>query len=657
MNRVEDASRVAAVERPAAPSLRQEVHDAVAAACDFLLNRQHPQGYWIGEIEGDVTLAADYILLQLWLHQPDSAGIWNPPTRPQIDAACARILGKQLADGGWSVFAGGPANASVSVKAYNALMLSGFAASDSRMRAAARRILELGGLEAANSYTKIYLSYFGLIPREQVPSIPPEIFLLPPGHRFSIYGMSAWSRAMLAPLSILDATKARRRVPKGVNLNGIVSGRSAARPDRFSWEGFFQLLDRGIKFIESTPLGSNRQRGVRAASEWMIEHLEGSDGLAAIFPAMVNSIMALTQLGYGPDHPLLKRQIKHLEELVLHDEGGFRMQPCLSPVWDTASTAYAIGSAQPHSTGPSRWALGRAADWLVSKQSLRYGDWAVRNPSAKPGGWCFEHRNEHFPDTDDTAEVLVALEHATCADPDRQRQAEERGLEWLASMQAANGGWAAFDNGKCSESLAHSPFADHNAMLDVACADITGRVLEALGRRAPERYVDSIRKGVDFLLQTQEHDGSWHGRWGVNHLYGTCFAARGLRAAGVHPRMAAVIRAGEWVRSVQNPDGGWGESAASYDDPALRAIGKSTPSQTAWALMTLFATDDFDSGSVRDGVRYLLETQTPAGTWQEDEFTGTGFPRVFFLRYHMYPQYFPLMALGEYNRREEQSSG
>ncbi len=649
MNWVGGAGLSVAIERPASHGLQQEVLKAVHAACDFLLNRQRSQGYWIGEIEGDASLAADYVLLQLWLHQPDLAGRWNPPTRAQVDAACAWILGKQLADGGWNVFAGGPANTSASVKAYSALRLDGIPASDARMQVAAKRILELGGVEAANSYTKLYLSYFGLFPREQVPSIPPELFLLPPGHPFSIYGMSAWSRAMLAPLSILDATKARRRAPEGVDLRELLSGCETVRADRFSWKGLFRFLDEGIKFVESTSVGSRRQRGIRAATKWMIEHLEGSDGLAAIFPAMVNSIMALTQLGYGLDHPLLKRQIEHFEGLILDDEDGFRVQPCLSPVWDTASTTYAIGSAQPNSAAPVRWALGRAADWLVSKQTRRYGDWSVRQPDAEPGGWCFEHRNEHYPDTDDTAEVLLALEWAKGADRNRQREAEQRGLDWLVSMQAASGGWAAFDCGECPAILAHLPFADHNAMLDPACADITGRVLEALCRRAPGRYRDAIRKGVDYLLHTQEDDGCWHGRWGINYLYGTCFAVRGLRAAGAHPRDAAVIRAGEWVRSIQNPDGGWGESAASYDDPTLRAAGESTPSQTAWALMALFATDDLESSSAREGVLYLLETQTPDGTWQEEEFTGTGFPRVFYLRYHMYPQYFPLMALGEYN--------
>ena len=654
MSPIAGGNLAVAIERREETSLAEEADRAVDAACDFLLNRQDSQGYWVGEVEGDTTLASDYILLQLWLHQPDRDGRWRPPTRPRVDAACARILDKQLADGGWSTYKGGTANASASVKAYAALKLSGLPASHPRMELAATRILALGGIESTNSYTKLYLSYFGLIPRHRVPSIPPEIFLIPAEKRFSVYSMSAWSRAMLAPLSILDATKARRRVPDGLTLGELFTGRQSGLSERVSWKRFFNLLDKAIKFFESTEAGRDRRKGIAAARDWMLQRLEGSHGLGAIFPAMVNSIMALTQLGYGLDDPVVKRQLEHFDDLVLDDEDGFRVQPCRSPVWDTALTAFAIGSARPQVAAPSRWALSRAADWLLAKQTERRGDWAVRNPALEPGGWFFEFSNEHYPDTDDTAKALLALEWAKSSNPDRQRRAERRAVDWLAGMQSSDGGWAAFDVDNSTAVLTQVPFADHNAMLDPTCADITGRVLEALSRRAPDRYRTNVRKGVEFLVRTQEDDGCWYGRWGVNYLYGTCFAARGLRAAGMHRRHATLVRAGEWVRSVQNADGGWGESAASYDVPHLPAASQSTPSQTAWALMTLFATDDFESGSVRAGVRYLLDRQTPLGTWEEDDFTGTGFPQVFYLRYHMYPQYFPLIALGEYARGGEQ---
>ena len=648
------ASRISgtAIAQLPVENLGVRAQHAVAAACDYLLNRQTSEGYWVGEAEGDTTLESDYVLLQLWLHQPDANGGWNPPTRTLVDAACRRIADRQLEDGGWNIYPRGPANISASVKAYLALKLGGHGENGERMRRAASRIVDLGGVEAANSYTKLYLSYFGLYPRSDVPSIPPEIFLLPKEHRFSIYSMSSWSRAMLAPLSILDATRARRRVPAGFSLEELLSGRQAATPATLSWKRFFLLLDKTIKFLEATGAGRHREKGIEAAREWMVTRLERSDGLGAIFPAMVNSIMALTQLGYDGNHPLLRAQLAHFDNLILHDEHGFRMQPCHSPVWDTALTAHAIGSAKAVLGDPARWALSRAADWLLARQTSEPGDWAVRNPDAAPGGWFFEYRNDHYPDTDDTAEVLLALEYATAADPQRQVCAEERALEWLASMQSANGGWAAFDVDSCARILNHVPFADHNAMLDPSCVDITGRALETLCRRAPGRYQERVQRGVEFIRNTQHEDGCWYGRWGVNYLYGTCFALRGLRAAGVPARDSAVIRAGEWVRSLQNPDGGWGESPASYEDSAHRARGESTPSQTSWALMALMATDDFDSGSVSEGVAYLLERQTAPGTWTEQACTGTGFPGVFYLRYHMYPQYFPLMALGEYVRKK-----
>ncbi len=644
-------STSAALARTTGDDIGVRAEQAADAACSYLLNRQTSEGYWVGEAEGDTTLESDYVLLQLWLHQPGRDGTWSPASRTRVDAACRRIADRQLEDGGWNLYPRGPANASASVKAYCALKLGGYSEHCEPLRRAAARIAELGGLEAANSYTKLYLSYFGLYPRSDVPSIPPEIFLLPAAHRFSIYSMSSWSRAMLAPLSILDATRAQRRVPAGFSLDELLSGRHAAPPAALSWKRFFLLLDKAIKSLESTQLGCHRQRGIEAAHDWMLARLERSDGLGAIFPAMVNSIMALTQLDYDASHPLLRSQLAHFDNLILHDESGFRVQPCHSPVWDTALTIHAISTAKAELSDPARWALSRAADWLLSKQARLPGDWAVRNPHAAPGGWFFEYRNDHYPDTDDTAQVLIALQHTCAADPQRQSRAEERAMEWLAAMQSSDGGWAAFDVDSCAAILTHVPFADHNAMLDPSCVDITGRVLETLCHRAKRRYLERIQRGVEFIRSTQREDGCWYGRWGVNFIYGTCFALRGLRAAGVPARDSAVVRAGEWVRSLQNADGGWGESPASYDNPGLQACGESTPSQTAWALLALLAADDCESGSVRDGVQYLLERQTAQGTWAEEASTGTGFPGVFYLRYHMYPQYFPLMALGEYARK------
>jgi squalene-hopene/tetraprenyl-beta-curcumene cyclase len=621
---------------------------AIGRAADFLLDRQHPQGYWIGELQADQTLESDYILLQLWLHPPASDGCWRPPTWERVQRAARHILGGQTASGGWSLYQGGPANVSASVKAYCALRLAGVEPTHPCLERARQCILELGGLEAANSYTKIYLSYFGLYPRANTPTIPPEFFLLPETAHFNIYEMSSWSRAILAPLAILGARQASRPAPAALSLSEIFSGREPRRPAFFSWRNFFLWVDRALKIWERTDFRPARDKAVDAAAQWMIQRLEHSDGLGAIFPGQLNSIMALDELGYGPGDAVMQRELANLEKLVVDDGETLRLQPCLSPVWDTALTCYALGSALAESGERVDAALRRAADWLLSKEVHSYGDWAVKNTKAAPGGWYFEFANEFYPDTDDTAKVLLAMEFARGSDAAAQQAAEARAVDWLLSMQSSDGGWGAFDVDNNSQILTHVPFADHNAMLDPTCADITGRVLEAICRRGPGKRHPAVGRAVEYLRKQQQDDGSWYGRWGVNYIYGTCFALRGLEAAGEDAHEAYIIRAGEWLRSIQNADGGWGESCASYDDPHHKILGESTPTQTAWALLGLFAAGDYETGSVQFGIRHLLETQKSDGSWTEEAFTGTGFPSVFYLKYQLYPQYFPLMALAKY---------
>lgn len=624
------------------------VTTAIGRAADFLLERQHTQGYWLGELEADQTLESDYILLQLWLYPPDANGCWRPATWEKVQRAARYILEAQTPSGGWSLYPGGPANISASVKAYCALRLAGLKQSHPCLERARHCILELGGVEAANSYTKIYLSYFGLYPRAKTPTIPVEFFLLPETAHFNIYEMSSWSRAILAPLAILGARQASRPAPQGLSLREIFSGCEPRRPAFFSWRNFFLWTDRALKIWERTDFRPARDKAVDAAAQWMLRHLEHSDGLGAIFPGQLNSIMALSELGYGLDDPLMQRELAYLEKLVLDDGQTLRLQPCFSPVWDTALTCYALGSALAESDDRVRSALRRAADWLLSKEARSYGDWAVKNTKAAPGGWYFEFANEFYPDTDDTAKVLLAMEFARGSNAAAQKAAEARAFDWLLSMQSSDGGWGAFDVDNNSQFLTHVPFADHNAMLDPTCADITGRVLEAICRRGPGKRHPAVGRAVEYLRKQQQDDGSWYGRWGVNYIYGTCFALRGLEAAEEDPREAYIIRAGEWLRSIQNADGGWGESCASYDDPRHKILGESTPTQTAWALLGLFATGDYETGSVQFGIRYLLESQKPDGSWTEEFFTGTGFPCVFYLKYHLYPQYFPLMALAKY---------
>ena len=656
MTRIERGSYATAVATAPPASVYPRLSAAIDRATHYLLTRQSPDGYWVGELEADATLESDYILLQLWLHPAASDGAWTPPddVRVKVDKACREILRKQTPTGGWNIFPTGPDNISACVKAYFALKLARHSGSEvadkPALDRARRRILELGGVEAANSYTKIYLSYFGLFDRALTPSIPPEVFLLGRTSKVTIYEISSWSRAILAPLAILGAKRASRPAPAGFSLDEIRSGIEPARPRLVSWKTFFLWADRSLKLWEKLGLNGIRQKATSAAAEWMIERLERSDGLAAIFPAMLNSILALTELGYAIDHPLVRRELERFEGLVIEQDDTVRVQPCHSPVWDTAISSYAIATAHPAPAAEIQASLRRAGDWLLSKEVRQPGDWCVKNPGVEPGGWYFEFANEFYPDCDDTAKVLLALELAGSSDKAQHAAARERAVKWLLAMQCRDGGWAAFDRDNDAEILTHVPFADHNAMLDPSCPDITGRALEALCGPGRGRHPQAIRRGVAYLIRSQQEDGSWYGRWGVNYIYGTCFALRGLRAAGEDPREAYVIQGGEWLRSVQNADGGWGESPMSYDDSTQKVDGESTPTQTAWALMGLFAAGDYQTGSVESGIRYLLETQQADGSWNEELYTGTGFPSVFYLRYHLYPQYFPLMALGQYRR-------
>jgi len=611
-----------------------------------LAGLQAPDGHWCAELTADSTLESDYVLFQLWLYPP-SGGQWEPPTRPLIDKAVRSIWRRQLPGGGFNIYAGGPAEVSASVKAYFALKLGGAGAEDPRMVRLRDCVLALGGLDAANSYVKINLSLFGQYPRELCPSIPPEAVLLP-GH--VLYQASSWTRAILVSLAIVHAANRPRPVPEGFNLDEVraggasLAGGSACptfRRDgpRLTWRNAFLALDTLLKWWERHGSKSIRRRAIRASEKWMVERLDHSDGLGAIYPPMMYSVMALDALGYAEDHPLRVEAVRQFNRLMVDDGERFLFQPCFSPVWDTAIAAYAL-----EQVGADPAAIARAADWLLAREIRRPGDWAVKRPHAEPSGWAFEYRNEFYPDIDDTAMALLALRNARSSDSAAQDACQRRALDWLLAMQSRDGGWAAFDADNNWGFLRHLPFADHNAMLDSACADTTGRALEALAAHGLGRQHPAVERGVRWLVRNQEADGSWYGRWGVAFICGTCFALRGLAAAGESDREAHILRAGEWLRSIQNADGGWGESCASYDKGEF-VPGSSTPSQTAWAIMGLVAGGDPNSLSVRHGIEYLVETQRPDGGWAEELATGTGFPKVFYLNYHLYRDYFPILAL------------
>ena len=631
----------ASYQSEAASESRAALAEAAALACSraapALLARQYPEGYWVGDLLADSTLESDYVLLQLWLHPPRD-GEWNPPTWERILRARRAILDRQRRDGGFDIYPDGPADVNATIKAYVALRLSGLDVTSEPLRRARDTILGLGGIQEANSYVRINLSLFGLYPKRHVPTIPVELALVPGG---LIYEMSSWTRAIVMPLSIIQAKTDTRPVPAGFDLDElVVPGKTFKLPKRDRLSALFRQLDVALKVWESRGPEMIRKPAIREAEKWILDHTRNSDGLGAIFPSMMYLVMALDALGYPRDHPDLIEGIRQFEGLLTETPDTFYFQPCVSPVWDTGIAMFALGEMGAVAPAPMR----RAADWLIAREIRRRGDWSVKRPDLEPSGWALEFANEHYPDIDDTAMVLLALQHASASDAAAQERCERRAVAWLVGMQSSDGGWAAFDADNNWAFLNRVPFADHNAMLDPSCPDITGRVLEALCRRGFKLSDPPIERGVGFLLETQERDGSWYGRWGVNYLYGTFLALRGLRVAQDPGASKAMWKAGKWIVSVQNEDGGWGESCASYNEGRF-VPAPSTPSQTAWALLGLVAAGQGETEALARGVRHLVETQKADGTWDESLATGTGFPNVFYLRYTLYRNYFPLLAL------------
>lgn len=628
----------------AASSCTQGVQRGVADARERMLALQQNDGHWVAELQGDTILESEYILLLAFLGEEGS----------QVAQKAARyILQQQQPDGSWSNYPGGPIEVSVSVKAYFALKLTGHDPEAPYMVQARQRILDAGGAACCNSFTRFYLALLGQVPYAHCASVPPELVLLPRWFYVNLHAMSSWTRTIVVPLSIFSAYKPVRCLPPERGIRELFveppeTPRWPATPTRswFSWTNFFLGIDWLYKKLE--PLtGPIRRRAVRAAAAWMRERLEDCDGLGAIFPPMIYTVIALRCLGVADDDPEMIEARRVLDELIIEDDDTVRLQPCFSPVWDTALTLNALAAAGM-TVGDAE--VRRAVEWLLAREVRQPGDWSVSNPKLEPGGWVFEYRNPLYPDTDDTAMVLLALARTRAADLPGVPAAIERGVSWLLGMQNADGGWAAFDRDINREVLTRVPFADHNAMLDPSCPDITARVLEALGVLGLHSGTAAVDRALAFIERTQDPRGCWIGRWGVNYLYGTWQVLLGLQAVGCHPAAPMVRRAVGWLESVQQPCGGWGESCASYDDPALAGVGTPTASQTAWAILGLLAAGAADSPAVRRGIDYLLATQQPDGGWSEEPFTGTGFPKVFYLKYHYYCLYFPLMVLARFAR-------
>jgi squalene-hopene/tetraprenyl-beta-curcumene cyclase len=633
------------------------VDEAIRMSQRWILDRQHPEeGFWVGELEADTTLTSEYLMLRRFLNVVDLE---------RERKAVRYLIATQLPEGGWPIYAGGPPDISASVKAYFALKLAGVSREEPFMQRARDCILAMGGVGQANVFTKIALALFDQYDWRGIPSMPPEIMLLPKGFYFSIYQVSYWTRAVLIPLLVVFAHRPVCRISEE---EGIVELYVTPRelmdydalppfkkdPAWLTWKNVFITLDKLLKLYERMPYQAFREAAVRKAVAWMLDHMQGSGGLGAIYPAMANSAIALHCLGYRPDHPLLAKALKEIEALEVYQtisDGEtqvetLHLQPCFSPVWDTSLCLNALFESGLATTHP---ALVKAAKWLISKQTRKPGDWKVSSaPHAEAGGWYFQFENEWYPDVDDSAVAIMALAKVELPDHVAQMESIRRGYRWVMAMQSSDGGWGAYDVDNNHMVFNLIPFADHRALLDPPTEDVTGRCLEMLGILGFDRAHPAASRAIAFLKKKQQPDGSWYGRWGVNYIYGTWSVLAGLRSIGEDMSAPYVQRAVKWLESRQNPDGGWGESCRSYEDQALAGRGESTPSQTAWALMGLMAAGVSDSLCVVRGINYLLRHQAEDGSWKETQHTGTGFPRVFYLRYHWYCQYFPLWALSMY---------
>ncbi|HEY7491152.1 MAG TPA: squalene--hopene cyclase [Candidatus Tectomicrobia bacterium] len=616
---------------------------AINGSQAYLLSQQQPEGYWVGELEANTTLTSQYLLFRHLLGRVDEV-------RQQ---KCVRyLLSQQQPDGGWRLYYGGPSDLSATVEAYFAMRVAGISPEVPAMRLARQLILAHGGLTSAHVFTKIHLALFGQYDWRGIPVIPPEIIFLPRGFHFNIYEFSSWSRSVIIPLAVVFAKKPLCPLPPARHVDELFV--EPPGPERYAikrrepginWELFFVLLDGLLKVSEKYAALPLREAALRRVEQWLLEHQDHTGDWGGIMPAMLNSVLALFYLGHGLDSSPIVRGLAAIERFGIEEKDTFRLQSCVSPVWDTVLTITALTDSGLSRLHP---AILRAVHWVVGKQVLRAGDWKIKNRHGQPGGWAFEFNNDFYPDNDDTAAVLIALHKAGLPD-EAKGEVFQRGLNWLLSMQCDDGGWGAFDLNNNKTLLNKIPFADLESMLDPSTSDVTGRALELLGLIGFPRTHSIVGRAIRFIQQQQEADGAWYGRWGVNYIYGTCHVLGGLRAVAEDMRQPYVQQAVQWLMAHQNADGGWGESCASYEDPVTyRGMGVSTASQTAWALMGLLAAGEARHTAVARGVDFLLRTQTAAGTWYEPEFTGTGFPKYFFIKYHMYQHYFPLMALARY---------
>ena len=626
--------------------LADRLSKAILKTHEYYLSQQHKDGYWWYELEANVTITAEYLMLLHFIGLKDASR----------DRKIAKhILKNQRTDGTWAIHWGGEGDLSTTVEAYFALKLAGYSADSIPLKKARDFILESGGLEASRVFTKIFLALFGEFDWRAIPSIPVEINLLPSWFPGNIYNFSSWARSTIVPLSVVLDRKPVRPLPENIGVGELYKEPGKLPPvttqklSPFSWKRFFIVLDHLIKTVEDMPVRPLRTKALKNTEQWIHDHQDPSGDWGGIQPAMVNSILALSSLGYGTAYEPIRKGLEALENFCIEKNDELVLQSCISPVWDTALTSLALLYSGMDRDNHS---LASACEWLVSKQIFCKGDWSVKRPDLHPGGWAFEFDNNWYPDVDDTCVVLMLLNRYA----DRRFVTSESlhgGLRWILGMRGRDGGWGAFDVDNNLRLLNQLPFGDLEAMIDPSTPDLTGRVLEILGLVGYSPSHDIVRRAIRFLRKQQEEDGTWWGRWGVNYIYGTSAVLVGLASVGEDMSKAYVQKAVRWFKYHQKLDGGWGECCESYGEKHLKCQGWSTPSQTAWAILALIAAGEGTGEEVYKGIKYLLKKQKADGTWEEEFFTGTGFPKYFMIRYHNYRNCFPLMALGKFNALHE----
>jgi squalene-hopene/tetraprenyl-beta-curcumene cyclase len=618
---------------------------AIERSRDFFLREQLPEGYWWAELESNVTITAEYVMLFHFMGMVDT----------EKERKMANyLLSRQTKDGYWTIYYGGPGDLSTTVEAYFALKLAGYPTDHPAMSKARSFILEKGGIIKCRVFTKTFLALFGEFVWFGVPSMPIELMLLPNWAYFNLYEFSSWSRATIIPLSIVMAERPVRKLPPEVRVQELY-----VRPPRpidytftkehgiLTWKNIFIGVDHILKLYEKSPIRPYKNKAMSMAENWVLEHQEPTGDWGGIQPAMLNAVLALHCLGYANDHPAVVKGLEALANFCIEDDDELVLQSCVSPVWDTALAIKALVDAGVPVDHP---ALVKGAQWLIDREVRKPGDWKVKSPELVPGGWAFEFLNDWYPDVDDSGIVMMAIKDVAVKDKHARDESIKRGINWCLGMQSNNGGWGAFDKDNTKHLLNKIPFADLEALIDPPTADLTGRMLELLGTFGYSSEHPAAARALEFIKKHQEPEGPWWGRWGVNYIYGAWSVLSGLAAIGEELSQPYIRRCVNWLKSRQNMDGGWGETCESYHDRSLAGIGASTPSQTGWALLALMSTGEVHSSTVSKGIQYLLVNQRRDGTWDEDQYTGTGFPKYFMIKYHIYRNCFPLMALGTFRK-------